>query len=92
MLHSTETLDLATWSARQAKALSAGCEIVLLTGSSFEARVHLLHVVTVNQALRLCSFSSFPSAMCFSSVVLLCYILRLLAGNVHVCVLAKLES
>lgn len=32
-------------------------EIVLLTSSSFKAHVHLLHVVIVNQAFRLCAFS-----------------------------------
>lgn len=68
MLHSTETLDLATCSVLKAKSLSAGCEIVLLTSSSFKTHVHLLHVVIVNQALQLCTFSSFPSAICFSSV------------------------
>lgn len=67
MLHSTETLDLATWPVLKAKSLSPACEIVLLTSSSFRTHVHLLHVVIVNQALQLCSFSSFPFAMCFSS-------------------------
>lgn len=32
-------------------------EIVLLTSSSFKAHVHLLHVVIVNQAFRVCAFS-----------------------------------
>lgn len=76
MLHSMETLDLATWLLPKAKFVSAGCEIVLLTRSSFKTHVHLLHVVIVNQALRPCSLSSFPSAISFSWI-LLCYALPL---------------
>lgn len=78
MLHSAD--EPYTWQPRpatKAKALSAGCETALLTSSSLKTRVHLLHVVIVNQALRLCSFASFPPDMCFSSLYLLCYILPL---------------
>lgn len=66
MLHSIETLDLASRPGLKAKFLSAGCEIVLLNSSSFKTHVQLLNLVIVNQALRLCSFSSFPSDMSFS--------------------------
>lgn len=64
MLHSTETLDLATQPRLKAKSLSGGCEIVLLTSSSFKTHVHLLHVVAVNQTSRLCNFSEFFFSIC----------------------------
>lgn len=88
VLHSTETFDLATWPGLKAKSLSAGCEIVLLTSSSFKTHVHLLHVVVVNQALRLCSFSSFPSVIIFCCVA---YITSPW-GNVHVYKITEIKS
>lgn len=95
VLHSTETFDLATWPGLKAKSLSVGCEIVLLTSSSFKTCVHLLHVVIVNQALRLCSFSSFPSAICFFLLCVLYYCVAYITspwGNVHVCVITNIKS
>lgn len=92
MLRRTDTVNLAARPTAKTKSLSAGCEIVSLTSSSFKAHVHLLRVVIVNQAISaLCFFSSFPSAMCFNSA---CYCVSYQApyGNVHACAFAKLKS
>ena len=87
MLHDTETLALAAWPGLKAKSLSGGCKIVLLNSSSFKTHVHLLHVVAVNQAIRLCSFSEFSICRVFHFCVFL-----FPDGNVCVFVLAKLEG
>lgn len=70
MLHSTESLDLATVLGLRANSLSGGCKIILLNSSSFKACVHLLHAARVNQASQLWMCSEFSiwhvSALCIS--------------------------
>lgn len=65
-------------------------EIVLLTSSSFKAHVHLLHVVIVNQAFRICTFSQvfhlpFVSALCVTV-----FRITTPCGKAHACVFAEL--
>lgn len=67
-------------------------EIVLLTGSSFKTHVHLLHVVIVNQAFRLCAFSQVFHLPYVLALCIAVFHITAPCGNVHACVFAELKS
>lgn len=67
-------------------------EIVLLTSSSFKAHVHLLHVVIVNQAFRLCTFSQVFHLPYVLALCITVFRITTPCGKVHACVFAKLKQ